>query len=143
MTNQPKETDDELLRRIEMALATVDVCNRNIKAAKLELLERREKEIQALLKAKDEPFGDVSIVVGNHKVKVNVPKKVTWDQGQLAAKHAEIVSSGSDPLVYMAVEYSVSETAFKAWPDDVRDYFKAARTVTPGNPSVKIEKEKE
>jgi hypothetical protein len=143
MSKETIQTDDELLRRIEMAEATMDVCTRNIKQAKLELLERREKEIQVLLKAKDEPFGDVSIVVGNHKVKINVPKKVTWAQDQLATKHAEIVSSGSDPLVYMKVDYSVSETAFKGWPDDVKDYFKTARTVTPGNPSVKIEKEAE
>jgi len=137
------ETDDSLLRRIESAQNTIDVCERNIKLAKAELLDRREKEIQSLLKAKDEPFGDVNIVVGNHKVKVNVPKKVTWDEKRLAAMHKEITASGENPDMYMKVKYDVSETAYKAFPQEVRDYFASARTVTPGNMSVKILAEKE
>lgn len=136
------ETDDSLLRRIEGAEATIAVCERNIKLAKAELLERREKEIKALLKAKDEPFGDVTIIVGNHKVKVNTPKKVTWDDKQLAKKHAEIVASGENPEMYLKVKYDVSETAYKNFPQEVRDYFASARTVTPGNMSLKIVAEK-
>ena len=142
MTNEPKETDDALLRRIEAAEANIAVCERNIKLAKTDLLERREKEIQALLKAKDEPFGDVSIIVGNRKVKINVPKKVTWEQEQLATKYKEIVESGELPEMYMKVKYDVSETAYKAFPKEVRDYLAPARTVTPGNPTVKIAEEK-
>jgi len=136
------EADDSLLRRIEAAEETIAVCERNIKQARAELLERREKEIQALLKAKDEPFGDVTIVVGNHKVKVNTPKKVLWDERLLAAKHKEIVASGENPDMYMKVKYDVSETAYKNFPQEVRDYFAPARTVTPGNMSVKIVGEK-
>jgi hypothetical protein len=143
MTSEHKESDDELLRRIEGAEATIAVCERNIKLAKTDLLERREKEIQALLKAKDEPFGDVSIIVGNRKVKINVPKKVTWEQEQLAAKYKEIVESGEMPEMYMKVKYDVSETAYKGFPKEVRDYLAPARTVTPGNPTVKIVEEKE
>ena len=136
------ETDDSLLRRIEAAENTISVCERNIKLAKSELLDRREKEIQALLKAKDEPFGDVTIVVGNHKVKVNTPKKVTWGQDQLAAKYKEIAESGENPDMYMKVKYDVSETAYKNFPQEVREYLAPARTVTPGNMSVKIVEEK-
>jgi len=144
MTNiTAEESDDSLLRRIEGAETTVAVCERNIKLAKAALLDRREKEIQTLLKAKDEPFGDVSIIVGNRKVKINVPKKVTWEQEQLAARHKEIAASGENPNMYMKVKYDVSETAYKAFPQEVRDYFASARTVTPGNPTVKIVVEKE
>ncbi len=106
------------------------------------LLDRREKEIQQLLKAKDEPFGDVTIVVGNHKVKVNTPKKVTWDNDALAKKRADIIASGDNPDVYIKTEYAISETAWKGWPAEVRDFFQDARTVTPGNPSLKIVEEK-
>lgn len=139
---KPDEADDSLLRRIEGAEATIAVCERNIKLAKAALLDRREKEIQALLKAKDEPFGDVTITVGNHKVKVNVPKKVVWDADALAAKHKEIVESGENPEMYMKVKYDVSETAYKNFPQEVRDYFAPARTVMPGNMSLKIVAEK-
>lgn len=140
---KPDETDDSLLRRIEAAEATIAVCERNIRMAKAILLDRREKEIQELLRAKDEPFGDVNIVVGNHKVKVNVQKKVVWDTDMLAAKHKEIAESGENPEMYMKVKYDVSETAYKNFPQEVRDYFAPARTVMPGNPSLKVVKEKE
>lgn len=131
-------TDDELLRLIEQAEATKAMCDKNIKQHKAELLNRREKEIQQLLKAKDEPFGDVKIIVGNREVKVNVPKKVTWEQKKLAEKRKLIIEAGDNPDVYIDTEYSVSETAYKKWPDDVRDFFQDARTVSAGNPSIKI-----
>lgn len=136
-------TDDELLRLIEQAEATKAMCDKNIKQHKAELLNRREKEIQQLLKAKDEPFGDVKIIVGNREVKVNVPKKVTWEQKKLAEKRKLIVEAGDNPDVYIDTEYSVSETAYKKWPDDVREFFQDARTVSAGNPSIKIVEEKE
>lgn len=135
-------TDDEILRLIEKAEATKAVCDRNIKKHKAALLDRREKEIQALLKAKDEPFGDVTIIVGNHKVKVNVPKKVTWDNDLLAKKRADIIAAGDNPDVYIKTEYAISETAYKGWPDEVRGFFQDARTVMPGNPSLKVVEEK-
>lgn len=136
-------TDDELLRLIEQAEATKAMCDKNIKQHKAELLNRREKEIQQLLKAKDEPFGDVKIIVGNREVKVNVPKKVSWEQKKLAEKRKLIVEAGDNPDVYIDTEYSVSETAYKKWPDDVREFFQDARTVSAGNPSIKIVEEKE
>ena len=136
-------TDDELLRLIEQAEATKAMCDKNIKQHKAELLNRREKEIQQLLKAKDEPFGDVKIIVGNREIKVNVPKKVAWEQKKLAEKRKLIVEAGDNPDVYIDTEYSVSETAYKKWPDDVREFFQDARTVSAGNPSIKIVEEKE
>ena len=136
------QTDDQILRLIEQAEATKAQCDKNIKQLKATLLDRREKEIQQLLKAKDEPFGDFTIIVGNHKVKVNLPKKVVWDNDLLAAKYKSITESGDNPDVYIKTEYAISETAYKGWPDEVRDFFQDARTVTPGNPSLKIVEEK-
>ncbi len=108
----------------------------------MEKLERRAKEIQALLKAKDEPYGDVSIIVGNRKVKINCPKKVSYDQKALAKAHDDIKAAGDSPDVYIKTEYSISETAYKSWPEEVRAFFAAARTVAPGNMSLKIVEEK-
>jgi hypothetical protein len=101
-------TDDDLLRQIEAAEATIAVCNRNIKIAKMDLLDRRSEEIAALLTAKPEPFGDITIIVGNHRVKVNVPKKVDWDAGLMAKKYKEIVESAENPAMYIKVDYSVT-----------------------------------
>jgi hypothetical protein len=144
-TSEPlnKISDSELLTYIEAWERGKARFETGLKTIKNELLTRKEAEIQALLKAKTEPFGDVNIIVGNHKVKVNVPKKVTWDAALLAKKHAEIVASGENPAMYMKVEYDVSETAYKAFPAEVRDYFMDARTVTSGNPTVKIVEDKE
>lgn len=138
-----KVTDDDLLRQIEAAENTKAVCDKNIKQAKAELLARRKDEVKALLKAKDEPFGDVSIIVGNHKVKINTPKKVDWDQTKLKTIYDQIVDDGANPDVYIKTEYSVSETAFKSWDSDTQDFFRDARTVTAGNPGLKIIKDGE
>ncbi len=135
-------TDDALLRTIMENEALVAEAERNIKQAKDELLNRRKEEIFSLLSMKEDHFGDVSIVVGNHKVKVNVPKKVVWNQDALAAKHQEIVKVGDDPSVYMEVKYNISESAYKRFPEYVRDFFQDARTVSAGNPSIKIVEEK-
>jgi len=136
-------TDDQLLRQIEGAEATIAVAERNKKMAIADLLDRREKEIQALLSMKPEPFGDVTITVGNHQVKVNIPKKVLWDEKLMAAKYKEIASSGENPELYMQVKYNISETAYKNFPDDVRSFFEEARTISKGNATLKIVKDKE
>jgi len=140
---EEKQSDDELLRQIEAAEATKAVCDKNIKQAKALLLQRRQDEIQKLLKAKDEPFGDVTIIVGNHKVKVNVPKKVEWDQPRLEDTWQQMAADGVDPKQYIKVEYGVSETSYKNWPSEMKDHFKPARTVTPGTMSLKVVTEKE
>lgn len=137
-----EESDDGLLRRIKGAEDTIEVCTKNIKSAKAELLSRRKKEIDLLLKAKDEPYGDVNIVVGNHKVKVNVPKKVDWDSDILSKIWDDMQADGVRPQDYIDREYDVSETKFKSWDLDMQSYFMKARTVTPGNLSLKIIEEK-
>ena len=136
-------TDDDLLRQITAAESTIAVCERNIKVAKQDLLERRSKEIDALLKAKDEPYGVVKITVGNHQVDVTTPKKVTYDQKVLAEKRKEIADSGENPDMYIKAKYDISETAYKAFPQEVREYLAPARTVTPGTMTIKIVPDKE
>ena len=137
------KTDSELLTQIEAAEAEKSKQDKIIKMAKGLLLQSRHEEIQALLKAKDEPFGSIDLIIGNHKVSVVTPKKVEWEQDRLRAICAEMVAEGVEPLLYMKIKYDISETAFENWPQDMQDYFRDARTVTPGNPSLKIVTEKE
>ncbi len=140
---QENSSDDELLRRIIAADATIEEATKCKKLAIAKLLEIRKTEISGLLKVKPEPYGDVNIIVGNHKCKVKTPKKVEWDQKILAEKHKEISDSGNDPLVYMEVDYKVPEAKYKAWPTEQRLYFESARTVKSGTVGFEIVEEKE
>lgn len=142
---QPKAitTDAELLLQIEAAETEKSKQDKIIKMAKALLLQSRHDEIQALLKAKDEPFGSVDIIIGNHKVQIVTPKKVEWSQDKLAIINQQIIDDGANPSVYMQTEYSISETVWKGWDKDTQDAFRDARTVTPGNASLKIVKEEE
>jgi hypothetical protein len=73
-------------------------------------------------------------------VKIEIPKRVEWDQHQLASAAAKIRDEwGDDPGDYLRVKYEVSESAYKAWPSSLRALFEPARTVKPGKPKFTIE----
>lgn len=137
-------TDDEVVALIKSAEATVAVAQANLKRLNHCLFERKESEVMAALAKKAEPYGDVKIGIGSEEIKFTCPKKVKWDQDALKTKYAEILDSGDKPEEYIKLEYSVSETSYKAWPQDIKDFFADARTVERGSVSVKIiTKEKE
>jgi hypothetical protein len=71
-------------------------------------------------------------------VVVDRSKTVTWDQAALAKAVAEITAAGDDPSEYVKVSYSVSEASYVAWPSMIRRVFEPARTVKPGNPTIKL-----
>lgn len=137
----PVKTDEQLLVEISEAKDAIDAQNKKKKAAETELLQRREKEIQQLLKAKDEPYGTVTIVVGNHQVKVDVKKSVKWDNEKLSAIAAQMLAEKVNPTNYMKIEYSISETLYKTWDDEMKKEFLPARTVTPGKATIKLSEE--
>ncbi len=144
-TNQPIEklSDSEIRANIDALERMKARADSGLKQLKAHLLSRKDAEIKALLAEKDEPFGDVTITVGNGRAKVNVPRKVTWDNDALAKKYDEVKESGENPAMYFKVEYAISETAYKSWPEEVRSYFEDARTVEQGNPTIKFIEEKE
>ena len=129
-----KFTDAELeasLTQVEVELKSLS----NIKKQIVEsILVRKSDEIEAALKAKEEPYG--SIHIGNFEITVG--KKVTWNQTELANLAQQIMSAGEDPKEYMTLEYGVSETKFKSWPTPIKSQFIPARTIARGNPAVKI-----
>lgn len=98
-----------------------------------ELIDSMEAEIDAALRAKDDPFGTVN--AGG--IKFVIPKNVSWDQSILSSLYEDIKSSGQDASEYIKVKYDVSETSFKSWPTPIKDEFMKARTVKPGK--IKIE----
>ena len=83
--------------------------------------------------------GTVRIEDAGVVVIADLPKKVSWDQDQLAAMAARIAASGDDPTEYLEIAYRVSERRFGAWPEAMREGFAAARTETTGKPVFRLE----
>lgn len=79
--------------------------------------------------------GVVRFVDGPVTVVADLPKRIQWDQQQLAAIAAEIRAAGDDPGEYLTTELKVSERAYGAWPSSIRSAFEPARTVIPGKPA--------
>ncbi|MFP5213959.1 MAG: hypothetical protein ACLGPL_11340 [Acidobacteriota bacterium] len=83
--------------------------------------------------------GTFNLMGDGVSIKVTISKTVKWDQAKLSEIHSLIASSGDDPSQYIGVTYGVSENAFKAWPDQIKNVFMPARTVTPGAPKFELE----
>ena len=79
-------------------------------------------------------FGTTNLQDGPLHIKFELPKKVTWDQKQLAAIAQRIVASGDKLEDYIDLKYAVSESRFTNWPEGLREQFASARTVAAGKP---------
>ncbi|TAN59658.1 MAG: hypothetical protein EPN20_14715, partial [Magnetospirillum sp.] len=79
--------------------------------------------------------GTVRFDDGAVTVVADLPKKVEWDQAQLATIVGRIRASGDDPGEYVDLTFKVSERKYGAWPAHIRTAFEAARTVKAGKPT--------
>ena len=77
-------------------------------------------------------FGVVHVADGDLRLTVDVSKRVTWDQAQLATIAKRIDAAGESVEEFIDVSYSISESRFQNWPSTLRSQFEAARTVKPG-----------
>lgn len=75
---------------------------------------------------------------GDYEITVTVPKRVEWDQEEIAHAVGVIRSWSEDPADYVEKKITVAESKYKAWPPAIRDLFTPARTVKAGKPSFKI-----
>lgn len=78
--------------------------------------------------------GTYNLETDGVKVKAVIGKTVKWDQTKLATLYDRIAGSGDDPHQYMARELKISENAYKGWPEQIKNVFIPARTVTPTKP---------
>lgn len=62
----------------------------------------------------------------------DLPKRVEWDQAQLATLVERIRASGEDPSEYVELAFKVPERKYAAWPAHIRSAFAPARTVRTG-----------
>lgn len=112
---------------------------RNAKTAKDWLdgvLDRRYATIAAELRSREgKDTGTVRFDDGGITVVADLPKKVEWDQEQLAATVERIRAAGDDPAEYVDLAFKVPERKYGAWPAHIRTAFEPARTVKTGKPT--------
>jgi hypothetical protein len=126
----------EQLLEIETHLADLANWTKKLQSRLHAALDQRygERARVALLDS-GRDFGTTHLEDGALHVKFELPKKVTWDQKQLAAIAQRIVASGDKLEEYIDLKYSVSESRFTNWPEGLREQFASARTVSAGKPS--------
>lgn len=78
-------------------------------------------------------FEDGAVVVA-----ADLPKKIDWDQKQLAALVERIRASGVNPSAYVDIGFKVPERKFTAWPEAIREAFASARTVRTAKPTFRL-----
>ena len=82
--------------------------------------------------------GTVRIQDGSVTVVADLPKKIDWNQAQLAALVERIRAEGDDPAEYVDTAIKVPERKFAAWPSHIRSAFEDARTVRVGKPTFRL-----
>jgi len=93
----------------------------------------------ALRREAGKDTGTIRLADGDVTVIADLPKKIEWDQAQLTTLVERIRAGGEDPAEYVSTELKVSERAFTAWPESIRQNFEPARTVRTGALKVKLE----
>jgi hypothetical protein len=94
---------------------------------------------RALRQAENKDTGTIRFEDDNVAVVADLPKKVDWDQAQLAALVARIRAAGDDPAEYVDISFKVPERKFSAWPETIREAFAPARTVRTGKQTFRLE----
>jgi len=88
-----------------------------------------------VLRANGKDFGTAQIEEGNHRLKVTVGKKVTWDQDKLRDTLNNM--SPENAQHYGKLTFSVEERNFTAAPPAIKEELEECRTVAVG--AVKVE----
>ena len=87
--------------------------------------------------------GTVRLVEDGVTVVADLPKRVEWDQAQLAAVVERIRAEGDEPSEYVDIAFKVPERKYAAWPSTIRTAFEGARMVRVGKPTFKLSLAKE
>jgi hypothetical protein len=82
--------------------------------------------------------GTVRLDDGEVTVIADLPKRIDWDQGELAALVAAIRAEDGDPTEYVDTLFRVPERKYAAWPRHIRTAFERARTVKTGKPTFRL-----
>jgi hypothetical protein len=88
-----------------------------------------------VLRANGKDFGTAQIAEGNHRLKVTVGKKVTWDQDKLRDTLNNM--SPENAQHYGKLTFAVEERNFTAAPPAIKEELEGCRTVEVG--AIKVE----
>lgn len=107
-----------------------------LQSIKEQINQKASEEAARAYQAAKKDTGTVDFIHEDVKVKAVVEKKVDWDQKKLAEIWAKIGASGDKPEQYITKKetFTVPERAFAAWPDQIKNVFMPARTLTPKPP---------
>ena len=124
---------DEALRKAKLTVAWLD-------GALSQKYAERAKVARADT-SKD--FGVARFVDGEVTVVADLPKKVEWNQRDLADLVERIKAEGEDPRDYVEVSLKVAERNYTSWPKHIRSLFEPSRTVRAGKETFQLIVEKE
>ena len=130
----PAEILALLQRDSEAALSAAKATKARLEDA---LVLRYAERAAAARRAAGKDTGTVRLEDDGVTVVADLPKRVDWDQAQLARIVERIRATGDDPDQYVDVAIKVPERNYAAWPRTIRQVFEPARTVRPG--TLKIE----
>ena len=99
---------------------------------------RFSERAQTLRRESGKDTGTVRFEDDGVSVDADLPKRVDWDQSQLAALVERIRADGDDPSQYVDIAFKVPERKYSAWPNHIRTKFEPARTVKTGKPSITL-----
>lgn len=131
----PPTQKAEISRNLDEALAWIKQARAKFDVA---LEAAYGEQARAARRQAGKDFGVAHLNDGPLRVTVDVPKRVSWDQAQLAAIARRIAAAGEKVEDYLDIEFSVSESRFNNWPAALRAQFEAARTVKYGKPSFRL-----
>ena len=97
-----------------------------------------ESQTQSLRTQMGKDTGMVHFDDDGIRVTADLPKKVEWNQHQLAELAQRIVANGDNPEQYLEITYKVAERKYTAWPEHLRSQFAPARTLKTGKPTFKL-----
>jgi len=98
-------------------------------------------QADALRRTAQKDTGTVRFSDGEITIKADLPKRVAWDQVQLARMVERIRAAGDDPAEIIDISYKVAERKFAAWPGSMQEAFRDARTVHPGKLKITLQDE--
>lgn len=103
------------------------------------IMLRYAEQAAVLRQQQGKDTGTVQFKDGDVTVVADLPKKVEWDQQQIAALVKRIRETGEDPADYVEISFKVPERKYSAWPEPIRQAFAPARTVRIGKPTFRLD----
>jgi hypothetical protein len=120
----------------------IDVALKHDKAVKARLdaalIARYASRAEELRRLHGKDTGTVRFDDGDFTIVADLPKRIAWDQAQLAAMADRIRDARDDPSEYIDIAFKVSERKYTAWPEAIRKGFELARTVKPGTLRIEL-----